>query len=240
MASMSSAPQTALSDGYGDASKSIGEETEDQIVRRFLKWCHAMANQTLPPSSSDHDDLVQEALIAIWRATQKADAEQGGANAPFLTNAAKWRLREVAVRQTWTGHSRSRGTKGKDVLRMSPASLDKVREEWGDLLEPADFDAVDALDKVVMAYHHGEIAQAIASLPPAHRAYVMKRFWGGKSDAEIAAERRVSSNQPSWEWKNKIAPALRESLGHLDPSHFQQDDLQSALKAAIETLVPSA
>lgn len=57
----------------------------------------------------DIDDVVQEGRIAMWKAYQ-AYEDCKGTLAPWLTNAARMRMKDVAVGHgRWTGHTGRRG-----------------------------------------------------------------------------------------------------------------------------------
>jgi RNA polymerase sigma factor (sigma-70 family) len=85
-------------------------------------------------------------------------------------------------------------------------SLDALVDDhyWSALLE-----APDVLDGVALAYHHGEIAEALDDLPAHWRQYVIDRFWHGMSDAESNARRETSVR-----WY-RVRPVLAERLAHL-------------------------
>jgi hypothetical protein len=69
------------------------------------------------------DDCIQEAAIHVWKLQQRG-VEQTPA---YYHKAARRRIKEVATRQTWTGHSGRHG-KAVDPLRRPHDSLDLMRE----------------------------------------------------------------------------------------------------------------
>jgi DNA-directed RNA polymerase specialized sigma24 family protein len=69
------------------------------------------------------DDCVQEARIHIWK-LRRRDVPHSEA---YLNKAARNRIREVATRQTWLGHSGRHGYP-VDPLRRAHDSLDALRE----------------------------------------------------------------------------------------------------------------
>lgn len=185
------------------------------VVSHYVKWCHAMANTVAPAGSPDHDDLVQELLIAIWQAAEKADPDQGGATAPWLTQAARWRLNDVVKRHTWTGHTKVRGKAADPLLRPHPSLDDLVADQGEPVDAVAMAEAEELLEAVALAYHSGQIAEAVSALPARQRAYVVQRFWKGRSNAEIAARARLSPATLRHDWEAEIRPALCERLAHL-------------------------
>ena len=188
----------------------------DDLVARYERWVYAVASCKASVRSPEFEDVVQEARIAIWQAAGRADAARGGAHAKWLTQAAKWRMRDVARRSTWTGHTRSRGNAADPLLRPH-ASVEKAAEAGDPMLEAAtSIHDGDIFDHVLVAYHQREIMEALASLPPAQRAYVVQRFWGGKSDTDVASDTGRSNSALSREWHSKIKPVLRERLANLE------------------------
>ena len=77
------------------------------------------------------------------------------------------------------------------------------------------FGGVHALSGVEMAYHEGQITQALAALDPEHREYVYLRFWGGWTQPEIAEALGTTKSTVDGWWNRIIRPALRTELAHL-------------------------
>lgn len=101
---------------------------------------------------------------------------------------------------------------------IKAGSLDELVDGAGDgaLMDPAlVVIAEELLDGVALAYHYGEIHSAIQSLSDNHREYVLARFWGGLTDAEIAAERGTTYSTVWRQWSHTIRPALISQLAHL-------------------------
>lgn len=67
------------------------------------------------------DDLIQEARIHVWRVQSK----KPGRSRAWYNKCARTRIREVAKRQTFTGHSGRRGYP-MDPLRRPHDSLDEI------------------------------------------------------------------------------------------------------------------
>lgn len=175
----------------------------------YRRWLHHVANDMLPANSTDHDDLVQEGYVAMWRALDTHDPARGSLPS-WLTGAARLRMREVAHGHgQWTGRPETRGSRSVDSL-----SLDELLEA-----DPEHPSLAVMLDEVEMAYHSGEIADAIAALSPAQRRYVYARFWLGidptsRAPAMRALVAEVPVLQRRWLWQSAKA-ALRERLAHL-------------------------
>lgn len=92
-------------------------------------------------------------------------------------------------------------------VKAQVSSLDAMIEAYG---TEAVFEAVDHYEAVALAYHYGEIHEAVASLNPLYREYVYLRFWCGMGDADAA---RVLGSRPHW---HRVRPVLAERLAHLE------------------------
>lgn len=195
-----------LSDGFGD------HLSPTEIVQRYERWAHAVANAKVP--ESEHEDLVQEIRLAVWKAAAKDGFDSTTPGAPkYLAQAATWRMNEIIQRGTWTGRESTRGVRRED-LKRDTTSLDTSIGGRPVLDIAEELNACDALAGVELAYHYGEIRQALDALPPQERAYVQMRFWGGRTDPEIKAELGRDLGV-LWRMRGGIRDRLRTRLGHL-------------------------
>jgi RNA polymerase sigma factor (sigma-70 family) len=179
------------SGGYGDAL----DVTE--LLARKERLLQIIVSERAPDPTT-RDDVLQEARIIIWKLADKPRRDDG-----YLHGAVRHRVDDVRDRQTWTGHTGTRGH--TDVAKM----VTTERLDAGLVLT-----AAAVLDNIDMAYHHGEVLDAIAALEPNQRAYVIMRFWGGLSNPEIAASTGRSLATVS-RWWSEAKPTLRAALGHL-------------------------
>jgi RNA polymerase sigma factor (sigma-70 family) len=175
-------------------------EPDDEILASYLPWLRVVAGNMLGFDSPDLQDLVQEGYIAMWRALRSYD-RGGGPLDWWLKYKAGMRMKTVSIR----AHE-----------KVQPDSLDAPRTEGGeayaDLLE-----APDLLERIELAYHHGEIGAAIDRLSPQQRRYVLARFWLGLSGAEMV-ELGVFAYDSSGLWNSKKNGArwkLEADLRHL-------------------------
>lgn len=174
-----------ISDGFGD-----------QIAP--LELLRAMARERVPDARVD--DAVQEALVSVWQVSQrKPDAGRS-----YLRGVARTRIKDYAARDNPTG---APSRQGKHEVKPD-GSIDAL-ENPEVLLA-----AVDLIDTVLLAYHHGEIYAAVRDLPPAHRAYVHMRFWEGLNNTEIAARWQVPTSRVEDVWR-VAKPRLKRQLAHL-------------------------
>lgn len=110
-----------------------------------------------------------------------------------------------------------RTTVAKALQNMHYAREDVVyrKTSLDGLLEALGVDAITEgaihLGDLEMAYHHGEIMQAVEGLPEVWREYVRLRFWEGYNDSE--AERALSVHRSTWH--KTVRPTLVRELAHL-------------------------
>lgn len=190
------------------------EERIATILPDYRRWLYKTAWDLLPAGSPHADDLAQEGSIAMWRAFSTYD-ETKGALPSWLTTAARLRMRDVALSHgRWTGHEPMRGR-----AEPNTTSLDAVVEDGTDD-QALVYD--DVLDGVEVAYHHGEIAQALNALTDEQRQYVYLRFWAGldpasRAPGEVAlrAEFPVMAKRWLWENRNGARVRLATELAHL-------------------------
>lgn len=142
-------------------------------VADFDAWLHREAYRV----SGDlglHEDLVQEGRIAMWRDEVKNHQSHSG----FMTRAAGLRMREV---------SRGDGRQfGSEMARVSRSVVPAVSFDQYD--RPVEPTQVDLTDRLVLAYHQGEIHQAIDALPPRQRSAARKIL----SDGVLTARERAA------------------------------------------------
>lgn len=199
-------------------------QTEDRnaiiadVLPDYHRWLHKIAYDMLPMNSPDHDDLAQEGFVAMWRAFDTFDSAKGSLPS-WLTTAARMRMSDVARGHgQWFGHEAVRGHR-----EARTTSLDAALDVGSDFLDA--LLGVDVLDGVESAYHHGEIAQAIAELSPMQREYVYARFYLGIDPSSqtpvmqaLRDEFPVVRKRYLWTGSSKMRGArdrLAERLAHL-------------------------
>lgn len=158
-------------------------------------------------SDESREDVLQEGRISLWQTLEKHD---GDVPPQYLNRASELRMREVATRETWTGHTRKHGQPTDPLRNHEKQSMDDEAFSLG-VLEVVN----DVLSGVEMAYHHGEIVQAINALPEREREYVVLRFWGGYTLPEIADVLSISKQHIERTWRERTRPVLRSHLEHL-------------------------
>lgn len=150
------------------------------------------------------EDLCQEGWIAMWRALNRFDPAKGALPA-WLTSHAYRRMLDCARDRAWLGRpGRHQGR--TPVRNVQELATPGTAEVWDQLT------TVDALDGVMLGYHHGAILDAINRLSPAQRRYVYARFWQGLTTAELTELFHYDAHGL---WDSKVNGArmkLRESL----------------------------
>ena len=167
--------------------------TDDELLGEYLGWLRTVSSKLIaiwPKYAIDQQDLIQEGYIAMWKAIRS--------HKPGSAPLDYW--------MKFQAHHRM-----KTVCLRSHSEQPEEIPEWFDIAAP------DLLERVELAYHHGEIAQAIGSLTPQQKKYVYARFWLGLSGNEMR-ELGVFNYDPSALWNSKRNGArwkLEKELAHL-------------------------
>lgn len=181
----------------------------DEILSEYLPWLRKVAGNLTGFGSSGLDDLVQEGYIAMWRALGTHD-EAAGPLDYWLKFKSSNRMKTLAIR----------AAEKTDPLHLDEPVGSKARAggfedlviTLGDTI--ADLGSDELLNKIELAYHDGEVAQAIDHLTPAQRKYVVARFWYGLSGKEMR-ELGVFSYDPSALWNSRRNGARWKLAGEL-------------------------
>ena len=183
------------------------------VPARYAAWSHAVAGSMTNASSLLYDDLVQESMIEVWQIAEKKGAN--GAGATYLTRAAKHRMVDVLLgKRPMTGSDSSPGPKYRPTavgVDWSAVEQEDDGSDWADLLE-----APDRIDSQDWVYHGEDFREALDELRPDHRDFVVRKFWQGKTNTEIAAEMGVDKRLLTTWWRRTIKPALQGRLAHLE------------------------
>lgn len=94
-----------------------------------------------------------------------------------------------------------------NALMSAFDSTNSRSQEW----VPEELHYTQNLEGIEVAYHAGEIAAALDVLTPAQKKYVVARFWGGRTPAELTA---LFGYDPSSLWRD-AKPKLRIRLAYL-------------------------
>ena len=195
-----------LQDGYGDGLSA--EEMAEYLLsnERLLKLKAGDRMRGNDTASDIWDDVLQEGRIAQFEVlTKRPDAPR-----PYVSAAMSNRILECITRGTWTGMETHRGRATDPLRRRDRDSVDDETLQLADVVDQA-----DVLEAVLQAYHDGEIHQALDQLTFTQRVHVVLRFWGGWTNAEIAARQGCSKQTVERQWREDIRPQLVRQLEHL-------------------------
>lgn len=183
------------SGGYGD------NLTAEELIGR-LEALNTLRSRECAHPGAEAEDLAQEGRIALWRAVQS----HPGHSREYYSAASGRRIREAAIRQTWTGHTRHHGQPTDPLRQPGKRSLDDP-----DFAVPEAVDGTDWVNAAEWGYHRGEILAALNTLSPQAREYVWRRFWCGWSAGEL--DQVYGGN--SWRVWDAARSELREMLALL-------------------------
>lgn len=199
-----------LSDGYGD------ELTVDEQLAQYEAWLHAVANRILPPADHRHDDLVQEGRIGMWKALASYDPARG-ALPSYLTRGAEMQMRQAFMRgENWTGSPSRRGNHMGEVQVRHLESVEALLDDGSQHVEEAAGVAADVAEAAMLAYHRGEVAEAVRLLPGPQRDYLRLRFVEDRSGPEIQRELGVGVTTLWHAPRSGARDRLRAQLRHLE------------------------
>ena len=199
---------SSVQDGFGDHLTPA--EMEDYIAsnERLLRLKAAERTRGNVSSNDTWDDVLQEGRIVQFTVlTKRPDAPR-----PYVSAAMSQRIVEVLTRGTWTGMETHRG-RSTDPLRRPLKERESVDDERLQLDQVVD--SGDWVEHALLGYHQGQIAQALDELTFTQKEAVVLRFWGGWTNAEIAARQGISKAEVERQWRGRIKPQLIEALAHL-------------------------
>lgn len=192
----------------------IAELAERALLAEYRPWLRTVARNLLSDRHQDWiEDLAQEGWIGMWRALPKHDPEVAPLDFHLkmvATNTMKSAL------QKWLRAERG----GKQGARIN---YNQGEIAVGHSAE-VDFWSVFGVDLpgVELAYHYGEIAQALAELSPKQREYVILRFWYGYDQPAIQAH---FGYVPRGVWA-AARKKLSVALANLNPQHKEMETVQ--------------
>lgn len=200
-------------DGFGEGD-----------VASFGPWLRNLVTWMVGRAHPDWDDYVQEGFVGMYLAASKFDPLSGIPRDVWLKGAARTHVRKCLSQRLWTGQprevgrgSRSSSLRGPDGQTVSLLSFVHTDEGVWSMLE-----AAELVEGIELAYHRGEIFEAIASLSERQQRYVVARFWcasGGLSRIESEFMREQTGvKDPHHLWTKRGIGArdrLRRSLAHL-------------------------
>lgn len=191
-----------IHDGYGDNHYEYDEMEETIREKERLLQIQVSERNS---DTNVRDDLIQEARITVWRVLSK----RPDASPAYVHASTGKRVVELVTRgHQWFGMEGRQGLERDPLRRIDRDSFDDPDFAIGAT-------SPDVLDLVAMAYHEGEILEALRTLPTEQRTYVVLRFWGGWTHNELRTVMHMNSLKMHALWDQEIRPALAARLNHL-------------------------
>lgn len=176
----------------GDAPRYAGAGPPEPLADRWERWLEdwgprlLLFARQLTPGGLDAEDVVQEAVVRLWKARGP-----GG----FLPEAP---LAFLTVRRTATDHARRESRRRK---REQAAAIDAG--DWF-TVDPPDAGAA-------AADHRAAIAAALRGIEPRFREVIVLKVWGGLTFREIGEALELSPHTAASRYRYGLE-ALRRTL----------------------------
>lgn len=210
-----------VKDAFSGEGVSFDHERPDETFLALTPMVSNLTHKYFKDDPSVHPDVIQEAHLAMWKALGKLDPMKMKDNPraqmiSYLRTTAERRISEIKTRNTWTGHSKVRGKKRVlDPLPLKELAGGDTSEGSPDqdesLFLTKLLGSTELSDNVSLAYHYGEIYQALDALTDDQKRVVHGLFWEGKTHPELAQEGLASTH---YHW-SKAKDILMQELGHL-------------------------
>lgn len=152
------------------------------------------------------DDLAQEGMIAMWKAEKEWDPDRCPLES-WLYTAARFRMRRV-LQDSMT----RKGGRGEQPV-WSPRYVPIPPEVF--LSSGVDSPVWMDLGAIELAYHHGELYEALNALTPRQREYVYLRFWLRATGVEMRAHFGYDPGALWTSSRNGARGKLQTALAHL-------------------------
>jgi RNA polymerase sigma factor (sigma-70 family) len=162
---------------------------ERELLERYRPWLFGTARGLLGGRLGRQgvEDLAQEGWIAMWRVL-RGDYGTREVTDYWLHFNARRRMTQV-VRNWFDAKKQRQFIWADDVTRI--------------------VELTSHLGAVELAYHQGEIYEAIGALPEDHRRYIVLRFWGGLTETMLVEH---LGPRPHDVWpaaRKRLAPVLQ-------------------------------
>jgi RNA polymerase sigma factor (sigma-70 family) len=178
-----------------------GKEPEafDVLYRRYAPAAYGVALRVLRHPFLAQD-VVHDAFLAVWTAPEAYDPARGRFRS-FLLSLVHHRAVDTVRREERIRHREQRAN-------PEPVPVEDVMES---VVEEAD-----------LADRRRAVREAMGALPPEQREAIELMYWGGWTQARIAAERGV----PIGTVKSRVWAAMRrlkEALAETDAEDGEED-----------------
>ena len=173
----------------------------DAILAQYEPWVRWKAKQ-FPKFPAE--DLVQEALIAMWKELKKYDPEKGIPVDYIMKRRCSWRMMDIVSGKPWTSDQPYYRHTG---LKFDASSLEDVFNGV------EDNSSEEAFRSVEFSAHAKDIAAALNKLTERQREYAVVRLMYGFKQSEIID---YFGYEAHGLLTKKHKAELRKSLSHLE------------------------
>ena len=173
----------------------------DAMLAQYEPWARWKAKQ-FPGFPAE--DLVQEALIAMWKELKKYNPDKGIPVDYIMKRRCVWRMMDIVSGKPWTSAEPYYRHSG---LKFPTLSLD---ESFNGVV---DVSATGAMESVEISAHAQDIADALKNLTPRQQEYAVVRLMYGFKQSEIVERFGYEAHGLLTKEHKDM---LRKSLSHLE------------------------
>jgi RNA polymerase sigma factor (sigma-70 family) len=173
----------------------------DAILAQYEPWARWKAKQ-FPKFPAD--DLVQEALIAMWKELKKYDPSKGIPVDFIMKRRCSWRMMDIVSGKPWTSSDPYYRHTG---LKFDPLLMEEMP------VNAKDVAAEQAFNSVEYSAYSEDITSALKALRPRQREYAVVRLMYGFKQSEIIDHFGYEAHGL---FTKRHKEQLRKSLSHLE------------------------
>ncbi len=178
----------------------LSNQEISDVLEKYTPWVRVKA-KSYASSVYPEDDLVQEALLAMWKELIKYDDSKPPLDF-VMKRRAQWRMLDLVGGRPWTtGESLYRDP----GLIHTPIPLEEIFETSHNILE--DTSSID------FTMYREDILNALKQLTPKQREYAVVRYMYGYKESEIVEYFGYEAHALV---KERHREQLRASLSHLE------------------------
>lgn len=165
---------------------SLTPDEQNKILESQRGWLTKLACY-MTQDEGLRQDLAQEGWIEMWKSIKSYNPDKGASLVGWL----HWKARNRMLQH----------------FRKPRSPWEAIKEIPSDN-QPEVFDYAGLSSEVEMAYHRGEINEAIALLAPREREFIQLRFWAGFNWTELEKHFGYSPNGLYRTAKRKLLASL--------------------------------
>jgi RNA polymerase sigma factor (sigma-70 family) len=181
----------------------LSSQEISETLEEYTPWVRRKALQ-FSSSNFPTDDLVQEALLAMWKELIKYDESKPPLDY-IMKRRATWRMQDMVGGRPWTTGESTYRDKG---LIHTPQPAGDLTEEYYSL-----DNSVESYTDVDFTIYRDDIVDALNKLTPKQREYAVVRYMYGYKHSEIIEHFGYEAHALVQEIHKE---KLRKSLAHLE------------------------